>query len=387
MEFDSIVVGAGIAGCVIARELAEKGRKKVLLIEKKNHIGGNCYDVKDSHGILIHQYGPHVFHTDKEEVYEYLSQFTSWYHFKHEVVACVHDKLIPVPFNLNTLYQVYAEDKARILEEKLVTEFGEDARVPILELRASQDEDIRKIAEYVYENIFLYYTMKQWGQRPEEIDSQVTGRVPVVISRDNSYFGEKYQGIPQGGYTSMFQHILDHPSIEVKLGTDAADILKLEEDKIIVGQEEFTGEVVYTGALDELFDCEYGRLPYRSLKFDFEYKEKFPFQSNSVVNYTVSEDYTRITEFKHLTGQKEIEGTTIVKEYPLTYNGEKGQIPYYAIINEENNQLYKKYLNKTKKLANFFLLGRLAEYQYYNMDIMVLKALELAEKIMIKKIS
>jgi len=380
MTYDSIIIGAGIAGSVIARELAEKADKQVLLIEERQHIGGNCYDEKDEHGILVHQYGPHIFHTNIDRVYEYLSHFTDWYHFKHEVVANVYGKLIPVPFNLNTLYMVYKEEKARALEEKLVGIYGLESRVPILKLCESEDEDIRGIAEYVYENIFLHYTMKQWGQKPEEIDSAVTGRVPILISRDNGYFQDKHQGIPLNGYTYMFEKILDHPNINVRLGVDARDLIKMNGNITFEGKE-FTGEVIYTGSIDELFDCEYGRLPYRSLEFDFSYKEESPFQSKGVVNYTVTEEYTRITEFKYLTGQTDVSGTSIVKEYPFAYTGAKGQIPYYAIQNEENGNLYKKYLEKTRHFSNFFLLGRLAEYKYYNIDIIVSAAMDLAEKI------
>lgn len=377
--FDSVIIGAGVAGSVAARELAEAG-KKVLVLEKRDHIGGNCYDEKDEHGILIHKYGPHIFHTKERRAYEYLSRFTRWYEFGHEVVANVHGKLIPVPFNLNTLHMVYEKEEADALEEKLVQAFGMGTRVPILKLREHEDPKIRQIADYVYENIFLHYTMKQWGQTPEEIDPAVTGRVPVLISRDNRYFQEPWQGMPLEGYTPMFRAMLDHPAITVETGADARERLTFTGGQVLLDGELFTGEVIYTGPLDELFDCRFGRLPYRSLRFDFEYLEQEDYQGHSVVNYTVSEDFTRITEFKYLTGQK-APGTTIVKEYPFAYTGGPGEIPYYSIACEENQKLYERYRELLSGTPNVYLLGRLAEYKYYNIDAMVMKALELTDRI------
>lgn len=380
--YDAIVIGSGIAGAAAARILAEEQKKSVLVLEKKAHIGGNCYDEEDRYGVLVHRYGPHIFHTSDEEVYAWLSRFTDWYSFGHQVVAKVGEELIPVPFNLNTLKQVYGEEKAAVLEKKLIETFGEGARVPILKLREQQDPEIQAIADYVYENIFLRYTMKQWGQKPEEIDPAVTGRVPVVISHDNRYFGDKYQGMPKDGYTPMFEKILDHPLIEVQIGVDAKEVLKLSEDtgKALLHGEEFAGSVVYTGPVDELFGCRFGRLPYRSLQFEFEHLDIPDYQGHSVVNYTVSEDFTRITEFKHLTGQK-TEGTTIVREYPFAYTGAEGEIPYYAIMNPENNKLYEKYAALTKQFSDFHLLGRLAEYKYYNIDAMAARAIALARSL------
>ena len=377
--FDSVIIGAGVAGCVAARDLAESGRK-VLILEQRDHIGGNCYDEKDEHGILIHKYGPHIFHTKEQKAYDYLSRFTDWYAFGHEVVANVHGKLIPVPFNLNTLHMVYEQEKADALEKKLIDAFGLESRVPILKLREHEDPEIREIADYVYENIFLHYTMKQWGQTPEQIDPAVTGRVPVLISHDNRYFQEPWQGMPLHGYTLMFEKMLDHENITVETGVDARSRVTFSEGSVSLDGQAFTGDVIYTGPLDELFDCRFGRLPYRSLRFDFEYYDKPDYQGHSVVNYTVSEDFTRITEFKYLTGQQ-AEGTTIVKEYPFAYTGAAGEIPYYSIANEANQKLYEQYRGLVEHIPNVWLLGRLAEYKYYNIDAMVLKALELTDKI------
>lgn len=377
--YDIIVVGAGVAGCVIARELAGKN-KKVLLIEKKNHIGGNCYDAKDEHGVLIHPYGPHIFHTNSEKVYEYLSQFTAWRAFRHEVVANVHGTYMPVPFNLATLEKAFEAETAERIKEKLIASYGMGAKVPILDLMNHEDEDLQTVGKYVYDNVYVYYTMKQWGKKPEEIDPAVTARVPVNVSYDNGYFADRYQGLPEYGFTPMFEKILAHDNIEVQLNVEAKDVLEIRDNQMYYRGGKFDGDVVFTGPIDEFFDCKYGRLPYRTLRFDFEYYAQDDFQGHSVVNYTVDEDFTRITEYKWLTGQK-CSGTTISKEYPFAYTGAEGEIPYYSIANEENYALYEKYREEVSGVKGFHLLGRLAEYKYYNIDVMVEKALEMSEKI------
>ncbi len=378
---NTVVIGAGIAGAVIARELAEKGARKVLVVDTRANPGGNCQDEKDEYGVLIHPYGPHIFHTSDKVVYEYLSRFTDWYHYGHEVVASVRGKLLPVPFNLNALRLVYGEEKAAGLEKKLISSYGAEQKVPILKLREHEDAGIQEIAEYVYQNIYLYYTMKQWGKKPEEIDPAVTGRVPVFISYDNRYFQDQWQGVPTDGYSSMFRRMLDHENIELRMETDAADIMEIRGSQLYVAGKAFSGEVIYTGALDELFGCCCGRLPYRSIDFEFEYFPRNSYQDYKVVNYTVDEDFTRITEYKKLTGQQ-IAGTTISREYPRDYTGADNDQPCYPIVNDENAARYEKYAAMAGQIPNLWLLGRLAEYKYYNMDVMTAKALKLAEQIM-----
>ena len=379
--YDTIIVGSGCAGATVARKFADAG-KKVLVLERRGHIAGNCYDEKDKIGVMIHRYGPHIFHTNNKEVVDFLSRFTKWHKYEHEVLARVNGEYIPVPFNLNTLYMVYDEKRAAEIEKKLIDTYGEGNKVPIMKLRENNDADIREVAEYVYNNIFLKYTMKQWGQTPSEVDQSVTARVPVVISYDNRYFHDTYQMMPEDGFTAMFKNMLDSDNIEVRLNTDAKEILQIKDNKIYFEGQEYTGQVFYTGQTDELFDYEYGHLPYRSLNFEFEsYDNMEYYQPKAVINYTVDEDYTRITEFKHLLGQR-LDGTTIIKEYSVPYEGKKEQIPYYSIINEENLNKYRMYKERADKITNLNLVGRLAEYQYYNIDAIIARALEVSDRVM-----
>ena len=384
-QYDCLVIGAGLAGSVAARELAERGGKRVLVLERRNHVGGNAYDCFDEAGVLIHQYGPHIFHTNSTRVFDYLSRFTRWRPYEHQVVANLPDgdgRLeYPVPFNLVSLRAAFPPEKARALAEKLVSAYGMEKKVTILELRQNADPEIAALADYVYEHVFVHYTMKQWGQKPEEIDPATTARVPVFLSRDDRYFQDAYQGMPLEGYTPMFQRMLAHPNITVELGCDALERLDVSGDTLRVDGEPFAGPVVYTGQADELFRFRFGPLPYRTLNFQFETLPRDDFQGYGTVNYTVDREYTRITEFKHLTGQVLPGKTTIVKEYSKAYGGILGEIPYYAIINPANRALYDRYRGLAEHFGNLHLLGRLAEYQYYNMDAIAARALDLAERL------
>ncbi len=380
--FDILVIGAGFAGAVAAREMAERGNKRVLVIESRHHVGGNAYDCTDAAGILVHRYGPHIFHTNDKQVFDYLSRFTQWRDYQHRVVANVYGQLMPVPFNLRSLSVAFGDERAEELERKLLSVYGPERKVTILELRQATDPDLSALADYVYENIFLHYTMKQWGTSPEEIDPNVTARVPVFLSRDDRYFQDRWQGMPSDGYTPLFQRMLDHPNLTVETGSDASSVLSVGEDSLLVNGEVFSGPVVYTGAVDELFSCRFGRLPYRTLDFKFESIPVEWHQTHGTVNYTVSEDYTRITEFKHLTGQVKKDCTTIVREYPRSYQGGTDDIPYYPIQNSENNTLYGQYKTLAERYPNLRLLGRLAEYQYYNMDTITAHALILADTLL-----
>ena len=386
--FDALVVGAGFAGAVTARELAERGNLRVLVLERRDHIGGNAYDCLDQAGVLIHQYGPHIFHTNNKRVFDYLSRFTQWRDYQHRVIANIPDgktggrMTYPVPFNLTSLETAFGLEEGRRLGDKLLEAYGPERKVTILELRQSADPEIAALADYVYEHVFVHYTMKQWGQTPEEIDPNTTARVPVFLSRDDRYFQDAYQGMPLEGYTPLFERLLDHPNITVELGTDARKRLDLSGERIRVDGAEFDGPVIYTGQADELFGFRFGPLPYRTLDFRFETLPQDDFQGYGTVNYTVDEDYTRITEFKHLTGQVKPGVTTIVKEYSRAYTGAPEETPYYAIINPENNALYARYKETADRFPNLRLLGRLAEYKYYNMDAIVARALELSDQLL-----
>ena len=381
-SYDALVIGAGFAGAVAARQLAEQGGMQVLLLERRPHIAGNAYDCTDQADILIHQYGPHIFHTNHKRVFDYLSRFTQWRSYDHRVVADVHGTLMPVPFNLTSLTLAFGEERGRQLEEKLLAAYGPEQKVGILELRQHPDPDLSQVADYIYEHVFLHYTMKQWGTTPEEIDPNTTARVPVYLSRDDRYFQDTYQGMPQEGYTAMFRRMLDHEAIDVHLGTPAETRLRLQDGKVFLDGEPFEGPVIYTGAVDELFSCQFGRLPYRTLDFQFETLEQEWFQTHGTVNYTVSEAYTRITEFKHLTGQAHPNKTTIVKEYSRAYDGAFGTVPYYAVISPESKALYEAYQNLAGQYPQLHLLGRLAEYQYYNMDAITERALSLCDQLL-----
>ena len=388
-DADAIVVGAGFAGSVVARELAERLGMRVAIIEQRPHIAGNAYDEYDKAGVLVHRYGPHIFHTNSKRAYDYLSRFTAWYDYSHEVMADIHGVYTPVPFNLNSIELHFDAEKAAALKEKLVETFGMDTKVPIIQLRESADPLLAELAEFIYHKVFLYYTQKQWGLAPDEVDPSVTARVPVLVGRDNRYFQDTYQGMPLNGYTRLFESMLDHPNIHVYTNLDARDVLDFvmpgdaaatRFSQIHVNKKLYTGEIIYTGPLDLLCNKRFNMLPYRSLDFIYQTIEKKHVLPCGTVNYTVSEDFTRITEFTWLTGQ-ELDCTTIMEEYPCAFEDLPGQVPYYAILNDENRTHYDRYEALFCRLGNFHALGRLAEYRYYNMDQIVDRALDLSDKI------
>ncbi|EPD77966.1 UDP-galactopyranose mutase [Atopobium sp. oral taxon 199] len=380
--YDVMVVGAGYAGSVVARRMAETCNSKVAIIERRGHIAGNAYDRIDEAGVLIHEYGPHIYHTVNDRVHEFLSRFTEWTGYQHKVRANIHGQLMPVPFNHTSLKLAFGEERGEKLYQKLVSTFGENVKVPIMELREQNDSELEEIADYVYENVFLHYTMKQWGKTPDQIDKSITGRVPVFVGDDDRYFPTAtHQGMPAEGYTKLFENMLDHDLIDVFLDVDVRDIMDVSESSVVVCGKPYVGEVVYTGPLDELFGLDLGALPYRTLDMQFETLDQDQFQPVGTVNYTVSEDFTRITEFKNMTGQVVPGKTTIMREYPQAYVPESGQTPYYAILEPENQELYCKYRDRVAGVLNFHPAGRLAEYRYYDMDGVVASALELSDEL------
>jgi len=381
--FNYIVVGSGFAGSVLAERIASILKKKVLIIEKRNHIGGNCYDYCNGDGILVHKYGPHIFHTNLKHVWDYISQFTEWYPYQHRVLGFIDGKKVPIPFNLNSLYKLFPQRMANLLEKKLIKVVGYNVKIPILKLKEAEDKDLKFLAEFIYENVFLNYTIKQWGMKPEELEPEVTERVPIYISRDDRYFQDKYQGLPKDGYHKMFEKMVSNPNIKILLNTDFKEVIDIdyEEKKIYFLGKEFKGKLIYTGEIDEFFNYEFGELPYRSLRFEFETLNIEYFQEVGTINYPNDYEFTRITEFKHLTGQKCFY-TTIAKEYPQDYdrNIPEKSIPYYPIPKKENIELYEKYRGMAKGFENVIFLGRLGEYMYYNMDIVIDRALRAFEE-------
>lgn len=375
---DVIIIGAGFAGATVANVLANKG-KNVLIIDKRDHIGGNAYDYMEE-DILIHKYGPHIFHTNSKEVFDYLSNYTEWYKYEHKVLGHVDNKLVPIPFNFKSIEECLPE-KAEKLIELLKKDYGEGKKVPIMELLMNENRDIRYLANYIYEHVFKYYTMKQWDMKVEELDSAVSARVPVNTSYDDRYFNDTYQYMPKEGYTKLIEKMLDNEHIEVLLDTNVTDILKLEDGTVYYNGEVFEGDVYYTGAIDELFEYKHSELPYRSLDLILERLNK-TFQEAATENYPENDvKFTRITEYKHFMEEEPKGVTYIHTEYPFPYrrNCEVGNVPYYPIISDENQELYETYVKEASKYPKLHLIGRLAEYKYYNMDAIVLKALEMCK--------
>jgi UDP-galactopyranose mutase len=359
--FDYLIVGAGFAGSVIAERLASQLNKKVLVVDKRNHIGGNTYDYHNSHGILVHEYGPHIFHTNSREIFEYLGQFTSWRPYEHRVLASVDGMLVPVPINLDTINQLYGLQ----LSSYQVEQFLAEKAIKKDRVITSEDVVLSKVGRDLYEKIFRGYTKKQWDLDPSELDAAVAARIPTRNNRDNRYFTDTYQAMPLHGFTKMFEKMLQHPNIKIMLNTDYKEIEHVIPFK----------EMIYTGPIDYYFDYCYGKLPYRSIEFKFETHEKDVFQPTGTINYPNEHPYTRVTEFKYLTGQQHAK-TTVVYEYPKA-DGD----PYYPVPRPENAELYKKYQLLADGMKKTHFTGRLATYKYYNMDQVVAQSLKLFRKI------
>ena len=360
--FDYLIVGAGFAGSVLAERLATKANKKVLLIDKRNHIGGNTYDFHNDHGILVHKYGPHIFHTNSKDVFDYLGQFTEWRPYEHRVLASVDGQMVPIPINLDTINKLYGLNLSADQVEKFLASKAEK----VDRIKTSEDVVVNKIGRELYEKFFRGYTRKQWGLDPSELDAAVAARIPTRTNRDNRYFTDTYQAMPLHGYTRMFENILAHENIKVMLNTDFKEVMDFIPYK----------NLIYTGPIDSYFDYCYGKLPYRSLEFKFETSDAQWAQPTGTVNYPNEHAYTRTTEFKWLTGQKH-DKTTIVYEYPMA-DGD----PYYPIPRPENAEIYKKYQQLASTVPDVYFTGRLGTYKYYNMDQVVAQSLTLFKKLM-----
>lgn len=358
---DLLIVGAGFAGATCARELADAGYR-VLLIDRRPHIAGNAYDEYDAHGVLVHRYGPHLFHTNAKRVFDWLSQFTEWHDYEHRVLAKVDEQYLPLPINRTTLNRLYGLD----LDEAGVAKYLERVREPRDQIRTSEDVVLNSVGHDLCNKFFRGYTRKQWGLELSELSAGVAARIPTRTNDDDRYFTDTYQALPREGYTRLFERMLNHPNIELYLDTDYCEITEAITPR----------HTIYTGPIDAYFDYCYGRLPYRSLHFEHQHlRDTAWFQPVGTINYPNEHSYTRITEFKHATGQAH-PGTSIVREYPQTEGD-----PYYPIPRPENEALYKKYKLLAKKEGNVSFVGRLAQYRYYNMDQVVGAALKTAHTI------
>lgn len=369
MKYDYLIAGAGFSGAVMAERIANICNKRVLVVDLRNHIGGNCYDYRNEDNLIIHKYGPHIFHTLNKKVWEYLSQFTDWHIYEHKVLGVIDGQKVPVPFNMNSINKCFSKERADKLIELLLSKFGYGIKIPILKLLENKDKDLKYLADFIYDKVFLGYNLKQWGLKPEELDPSVSSRVPVFMSTDDRYFQDTYQGIPKQGYTAIFDKLLAHENIEVRLNTDYRDISP-DNYKMLI----------YTGPIDSFFDYQYGDLPYRSLQFELQQPELEYFQESAQVNYPNDFDYTRITEFKHFHDYPKMNKTAIAYEFSEPFQRAKNE-PYYPIPKKENNELFTKYRNLADGIQEkVVFLGRLADYKYYNMDQVVGVALLTFEK-------
>jgi len=359
--FDYLIVGAGFAGSVLAERLARGSGRKVLVVDKRPHIGGNAYDHYNEAGLLVHRYGPHIFHTNSREVFDYLSRFTEWRPYEHRVLTSVDGQLLPMPINLDTVNKLYGLNLTAMQLEQFFASMAQ----PVEHVRTSEDVIVGRIGRDLYEKFFKNYTRKQWGLDPSELDASVTSRVPIRSNRDDRYFSDTYQAMPLHGYTRMFERMLDHPNIKVMTNTCYREIVDVIPHR----------EMIYTGPIDEFFEYRHGKLPYRSLQFKHETHDRPRYQAAPVVNYPNEHAYTRVTEFKQLTGQEHAK-TSIVYEFPCAEGD-----PYYPVPRPENAELYQKYRALAEATPRVHFVGRLATYRYYNMDQVTAQALTLYAKL------
>lgn len=375
-----LIVGCGLTGSVIGRELAEAGHK-VTIWDRRDHIGGNMYDYKDEHGIIVHKYGPHCFHTNNKALYDYMCRYNQWREY-HILCKAVIDGIdTPSPFNFQTIDYFYSKSDADKLKTAFATEYPNREFVTVVEALESSNQLIREYAQFLFDKDYSLYTAKQWGMSPSEIDPSVLKRVPIRLSYKDGYFDDEYQIMPITTYEDFFKNILNHPNISVQLGINALPHLTKDEPnhKILVdGSNEYT--IVFTGALDELFDCKYGKLPYRSLRFEWKYDDIESFQNAALVAYPQEEGYTRIVEYKKMSEQI-IKGTSYAVEYPLQYDKGAEVEPYYPVLTDESKSLYEKYYKNASTYTNLIICGRLAEFKYYNMDQCLYRALEVSTEL------
>lgn len=382
-NFDVLIVGCGLSGSIAAFELANAGRK-VLIMERRSHIGGNMYDYIDqSTGLIVQKYGPHVFHTKDRRLFAYITRFCDWKSYKLNCMVYMNGKYTPSPFNYQTIDDFFSADEARAMKSHLEAAYPGSGSATIVDLLNHHDPIIKKYAEFLYANDYGPYTAKQWGIKPEDMDLSILRRVPVRLSYDNGYFDDEFQAMPVGGYTCVFEKLLSHSNIEVHLNTNALDCLKIDFEKrsFHFNGAPFTKTVIYTGALDELFEYRYGYLPYRSLRFEWEVYQCDSMQAAPIVAYPQEAEFTRITEYSKLPHQKTHGMSIAAKEIPVRFEAGKEHEPYYPVLTEHASAIYAKYLHDARQITNLILCGRLADFKYYNMDQVLDRALAVSARL------
>ena len=383
-NYDAIIAGCGLSGSVIARTIAQEAGKKVLILERRKHIGGNLYDFRNEAGILVHKYGPHAFHTNKKELFAYLCKYAQWKEFKLTCSVEMNGKLTPSPFNFQTIDDFYDKNQAAQIKDALQKAYPGQTHAFVLDLLVHPDAQIRTYARFLYDYDYSLYTAKQWGIPPSQIDPGVLRRVPVRLNDHREYFEDTWQYLPVDSYTTFFKQLLQHENIDICLGADALKTVTLDEKKhkILVDHKEFQGIFVYTGAIDELFGQRYGPLPYRSLRFEWKTVQMKSYQQTPIVAYPQAQGYTRITEYTKMPKQDTGNHTTYAVEYPVPYENSRGQEPYYPVLTQDSKALYEQYKNEAHKYDSLYLCGRLADFQYYNMDQALERAMEVGKMIM-----
>ncbi len=378
----ALVIGCGLSGAVVARELAEHGYD-VDIIERRNHIAGNMYDYVDEYGILVHKYGPHTFHTKEKNLFEYMKKYAEWEEYYLTCGAEIMGRCTPTPFNFKTIDDFYSKEKATSLKKKLIDKYGENSTATVVDVLNDEDVEVRGYAEFLFEHDYSLYTAKQWGISPQEVDPSILKRVPLRFGYKEGYFDDEYQFMPKNSFTQVFDALLNHENIHVELNRDALLDLSFDEDKNLLYEgKKVDFPVIYTGAIDELYDECYGRLPYRSLRFEWKHEDIDSKQAMPVVAYPEAEGFTRIVEFNKLPVQKKTNGTTYEIEYPLMYNAAEKMEPYYPLLTEESQMLYQKYETLALKTKNLYCCGRLGDFKYYNMDQALKRALEQAKNVL-----
>lgn len=372
------IAGSGIVGAVLAAELAKKGHT-VQVLERRAHAGGNVYDYDDEYGIRVHHYGPHIFHTNDDEVYRYVSDNCELRDFNLVCGSVMDGKCVPTSFDFSSVDTFFPEE-AEEIKAHIKAEFGDRASATVLEMLESQDSYVRRFADFLYEKDYKPYTAKQWGIDPEKVDRRIFKRVPILFSYGSRYFSDKHQAMPVKGYMEFIENLLKTSGIELRLNEEALDRFSIRDNQVMDGDKPLDGVLIFTGALDELFGCKHGKLPYRSLRFAWKHEDIDSFQDMPVVAYPQAEGFTRITEYKKLPVQ-EVRGTTYAVEYPLPYKQGEAMEPYYPVLTEESQELFRKYYEEAKQVRGLAFAGRLAEFKYYNMDQAIRRALDLAREL------